>query len=245
MKASFPRILSSQKTFYWTLPAALHCDAFSFQSSAPAALLLLGMHIKDPLPWMCARNPVEWEQEPALLDLECKRILGKRYRLFTEDHSTTPNSSLLYEPIDTIAVILKLLKSIDHNFLDPNQTLPQLIKVPGKLLPRHLFAQAEIRFSTSTVKLYSRNFSELSQCLHAELSLLFALSEMLRGLPPENQPIRSFHLHSTLKPCKMCAAFLHLVRGFCQSFDVSFDEHDPGKLASDTLLDRYGYRSHL
>jgi len=121
--------------------------------------------------------------------------------------------------------------------------VPSIPKSPGQIGPRPITATVEVRFAGDVLTLHGRNYSETSQCLHAELVLLFALSATLSRHPQSPSRLSLFHLRSQLKPCRMCAAFLHCVRDKCDDFSVVYDQDDPGPLARNTLLDRYGYRS--
>ena len=76
--------------------------------------------------------------------------------------------------------------------------------------------------------------------MHAELSVLFALGALLAETF-SNGRLQSFALETTLKPCRMCASFLHVVRGKTDDFAVRYEEDDPGPLARHTLLDQFGY----
>lgn len=202
------------------------------------ALLLIGMHLVDPMPWLCARNPLYFRQDPGLIDLESKRILGKRFKPYPDQ---LPEQG---ETLDPMARVLDLVEQAGHDFATEVEA-PHLVKTPGKLLPRKLVAHARIRFHDQELNLYSRNFSELSQCLHAELTLIFGLARILSQLSEAPQKLQDFHLETTLKPCKMCAAFLHVLRRKCDNFRVTYFENDPGRLAAHTLLDQYGYQSKL
>jgi hypothetical protein len=233
-----PFLLSSDRTFHWTLPPLLSFDYFSFQKDGAGSMLLIGMHLAESMPWLCARHPLCFPQEPGWIDQECKRILGKRFR----PHE---RPSLKEEKhLDPIAQVLETVTQTAHVFDEEPRFVPQ-VKVPGKLLPRKLTARAELVIQDREFCFHSRNFSELSQCLHAELTLVFALSRFLSELPEPPETIASFRLETTLKPCKMCAAFLHAMKPKCQSFHVSYVEDDPGRLATDTLLDRFGYQSQF
>ncbi len=196
------------------------------------------MHLADPMPWLCARNPLYFPKDPGLIDLESKRILGKRLK---------PGADLLPErskELDPIVRVLDLLDEAGHSFTREVEP-PQLVKTPGKLVPRKLVAHAHIRFHEQELDLYSRNFSELSQCLHADLTLIFGLSKLLSEMKDPPATLQAFQLKTTLKPCKMCAAFLHVLRRKCSIFRVTYFEDDPGRLAAHTLLDQHGYQSTL
>jgi hypothetical protein len=236
MISARPFLLSSDREFHWTLPPLLSFDYFSFQKEGAGSLLLIGMHLAERMPWLCARHPLCFPEEPGWIDLECKRILGKRFR--SRETASLGKESWL----DPIALVLQTLSQTGHAFEEEPRFAPQ-VKVPGKLLPRRLTAKAELAFQNRELCFHSRNFSELSQCLHAELTLIFALSRFLNELPEPPEMLESFRLETTLKPCKMCAAFLHAMKGKCQSFHVSYVEDDPGRLAADTLLDRFGYQN--
>lgn len=236
----FPYLQASQGPFAWTLPETLGFDAFAWRAEAPAALLLIGMHLSDPRPWDCARRPLFLKAQPGLIDLESKRLLGKRLRAFEELSSPL---ALALKPLDSIALVLSRLESLGHS-LESEPTWPNpATKEAGKLLPRKLLARARVRLGGEELSLVARNFSEISQCLHAELVLLFGLSRLLslRKLPPIPEALERFEIEATLKPCKMCAAFLFSLREKCQVFSVRYEEDDPGPLARNTLLDRFGY----
>lgn len=233
-----PRLLSSPKNFHWILPPRVSSDYFALQEQGAGALLLIGMHLTDSMPWLCARHPLEFSSEPGFIDLESKRILGKRFR----QHSA--QSPAAFQVIDPIARALAILANVGHAF-DQKPVHPELAKVPGRLQPRKLNATAQLVIGGENLTLYSRNFSELSQCLHAELTLIFGLSRYLSERPEPPVRLQSFELETTLKPCKMCAAFLHKLRQKCETFQVRYHEDDPGRLAADTLLDRFGYEGVL
>jgi hypothetical protein len=144
--------------------------------------------------------------------------------------------------MDPLALVLKTLDKAGHSF-ESEPEHPTLAKTPGKLIPRKLTAKAQITLHNTEMTLHSRNFSELSQCLHAELTLIFGLSRLLSLIPNQPEKLEAFNLETTLKPCKMCAAFLHVLRRKCKSFQVTYFEDDPGRLAAQTLLDQFGYRS--
>lgn len=230
----FPRLLSSPKNFYYTLPPRVSSDYFAFQEQGAGALLLIGMHLTDRMPWLCARHPLCFSSAPGFIDRESKRILGKRFRLHPDEGSAT------FQVIDPIALVLETLENAGHDF-DKRPVHPQMAKVPGKLQPRRLHAAVQVVIAGERINFYSRNFSELSQCLHAELTLIFELSRYLSERPQPPDRLQSFELETTLKPCKMCAAFLHALRRTCDVFLVKYAEDDPGRLAADTLLDRFGY----
>lgn len=230
-----PRLLSSAKNFHWTLPPLVSSDYFAFQDQGAGALLLIGMHLTDSMPWLCARHPLEFSSAPGFIDLESKRILGKRFRRFPAEDPTA------FQVIDPIARVLDTLEAAGHTF-DQKPVHPELAKVPGKLQPRRINAVAEVGLAGESLTFYSRNFSELSQCLHAEVTLIFGLSLYLSARPQPPDRLQSFELETTLKPCKMCAAFLHALRRKCAAFRVNYHEDDPGRLAADTLLDRFGYK---
>lgn len=236
MTFDFPCLLSSQKAFHWTLQPRLSFDYFGFQKEGAGALLLIGMHLSDPMPWLCARQPLYFSDAPGLIDLESKRILGKRFKTNDSYHPET------LEQLDPIDLVLDRVHKAGHSFAKGAEH-PLLDKTPGKLLPRKLTATAHIVFQGQEFTLHSRNFSELSQCLHAELTLIFGLSRRLSQMPDQAAQLDSFRLETTLKPCKMCAAFLHILRRKCSSFQVTYHEDDPGRLAANTLLDQSGYHS--
>lgn len=230
-----PFLLSADQSCYWTLPSQLQYDFFSFRDQGAGALLLIGMHLAESMPWRCARNPVYFAENPGPLDREAKRILGKRFQ------SGSRQGSLPLRLLDTIALVLQRLAASGHCFDSPPHREWPDHKNPGQLLPRRILASARIELADESFELHARNFSEISQCLHAELVLLFELSRRLsEKLLPLNA-LKAFQLRTTLKPCKMCAAFLYAVGTCCRSFHVQFDEHDPGRLAADTLLDRHSY----
>jgi tRNA(Arg) A34 adenosine deaminase TadA len=229
-----PKLLSSPKNFHWILPPRVSSDYFTFQEQGAGALLLIGMHLTDSMPWLCARHPLEYSSAPGFIDLESKRILGKRFRPHPAE------SPAAVQVIDPIARVLDTLENEGHAF-DKKPVHPELPKVPGKLQPRRLNAVAQLVVAGESLTFYSRNFSELSQCLHAELTLMFGLSRYLSEHPQPPDRLQSFELETTLKPCKMCAAFLHALSRRCEVFHVKYDEDDPGRLAAETLLDRFGY----
>ncbi|MCX6129272.1 MAG: hypothetical protein NTX25_09455 [Proteobacteria bacterium] len=238
---TYPHILASDRSFFWTLQPNLDLDYFSFRTEGAGALLLLGMHLVEKRPWECARNPVYFSEQPGYIDIEAKKILGKRFK--QAESSPLESTS---KPIRALDPWLEILASIDKAehcfFIQPRW--PDLTnKQAGKLLPRKLWAKAEVSFEGGKYCLYSRNFSELSQCLHAELVLLFGLSRLLSQEQKRPDRIISLVLEASLKPCKMCAAFLDLVRQKCLSFEVKYAEDDPGPLAANTRLDRFSYRS--
>jgi hypothetical protein len=232
--SDYPRLLSSPKNFYWTLPPRVSSDYFGFQEQGAGALLLMGMHLTDPMPWLCARHPLGFSAAPGFIDLESKRILGKRFRLHPAEGPAT------FQLIDPITRVLDIVDNAGHAF-DTIPVHPELAKVPGKLQPRRLNATAKVVIAGESLVFHARNFSELSQCLHAELTVIFGLSRHLSERPQPPRRLQSFELDTTLKPCKMCAAFLHALRPKCEAFQVRYHEDDPGRLAADTLLDRFGY----
>ncbi len=235
----YPRITASSQTHDWVLAPHLEGDFFGFRATGAASLLLLGMHLLDPLPWICARNPVFTFGEQGQIDLASKRILGKRYR---EGLSLEGKAEDQY--LQPLLLVMAKLRELEPQFPWRTFEIPDLQKTPGKLLPRKLSASATVVLDEEQWTLYSRNVSELSQCLHAEITLILALSVLLSQR--ETRPVlKRFHLNTTLKPCKMCAAFLHQLRGNFPDFAVSYEEDDPGPLARHTLLDRYGYFSRL
>jgi hypothetical protein len=230
----FPSLLASPKNFHWTLPPRVSLDYFAFQEQGAGALLLIGMHLTDRMPWLCARHPLWFPSAPGFIDQESKRILGKRFRAHPDE---SPRD---FQVIDPIARVLEALDNAGHAFTAEPQH-PEMPKIPGKLQPRRLMARAQVVIEGASFTFYSRNFSELSQCLHAELTLMFGLGRHLIRQPRIPDRLQSFELESTLKPCKMCAAFLHAMRRKCDAFQVKYHEDDPGRLAADTLLDRFGY----
>jgi Bd3614-like deaminase len=236
------RILSSEQDFFWTHTKSPTWDYFGFAHEGAGALLLLAMHLRDKMPWRCARNPLEYNSSmPGVIDLESKRLLAKRYRLgeTSQTDCNTPTALPLIE-IDLMTEFQKIISASGHDFSQPI-IWPELPKIPGRLMPRAISAVVDVTFSGNHCQFHARNLSEHSQCLHAELTILLRLSTQLANqeLPPEK--IDSFKLHCTLKPCRMCAAFLYFASERCVNFQVSFDNDDPGRLASKTLLDRYGY----
>lgn len=242
MTRPFPylSLQSSDRSSIWTLPPRVSSDYFSLQNEGAGALLLIGMHLSDAMPWTCARNPLHFVKGPGLIDLESKRILGKRFRIASEG-SLESHSSPALNVIDPIALVLERLSIAGHSFQPDEEAWPDLKKEPGKLLPRKLSAKAFVSWSEGEIQLASRNFSEISQCLHAEVTLIFALSRLLCEQPRQVEALDEFRLETTLKPCRMCAAFLHAIKGNCRSFAVAYLEDDPGPLAANTLLDRFGY----
>ena len=240
MGPMFPCLLDSTASFYWTLPQTRGFDYFGFYGEGAGALLLIGMHLSDPMPWKCARRPLWFVHEPGLIDRESKRILGKR-----QAQVSTPKLAVHpYRPIDPMAMVLSTLRDCGHNML-VESARPDLIKAPGKLLPRRLHARARILMSGESVTLFSRNFSERSQCLHAELTLLIGLNQLLGEQLMAPPFLDELHIYTTLKPCKMCAAFLHIARQRSRIFALYYAQDDPGRLAADTCLDRFGYESSL
>jgi hypothetical protein len=238
MTDDYPRLLASNREFFWTLRPDLSFDYFSFQEEGAGSLLLIGMHLSDAMPWLCARNPLYFARAPGLVDLESKRILGKRFRTDTD----LVDPSLPFRTLDTLALVLHIVKETGHSF-QSDSGIPTLPKIPGKLLPRQLKAKVQVTTEGREWTLHARNFSEVSQCLHAELTLVMGLSQLFSGLPQPPEKLDTFQLETTLKPCRMCAAFLHVVRKKCRAFSVSYEEDDPGRLAAHTLLDRFGYQS--
>ncbi len=246
---SSPAILSSHRTHLWALADPLRFDHFSWREEGAGALLLLGMHLSDPRPWSCARNPVVFEEAPGMIDLASKRILGKRFRMSSarpeadaqalRTADAHEDESAAMKRIDTIALINHTVRSTGFDPTSAAPQFPALEKEPGKLLPRPLVAAARITCERGELRIHSRNFTEISQGLHAEVVLLSLLSEELST--KDLGAIESFEFETTLKPCKMCAAFLHSVRSHTRVFTVRYEEEDPGPLAADTLLDRYGY----
>lgn len=232
--SDFPSLLASPKTFHWTLPPRVSFDYFAFQEQGAGALLLIGMHLTDSMPWLCARHPLWFPSPPGFIDQESKRILGKRFRAHPDE------SPRAMQVIDPIARVLTTLDDAGHGF-DKIPRHPEWPKTPGKLQPRRLTAAAKVVIAGEEHRFHSRNFSELSQCLHAELTLIFGLGRYLSERPQPPDRLQSFELETTLKPCKMCAAFLHALRRKCAAFQVTYHEDDPGRLAADTLLDRFGY----
>lgn len=231
-----PALLASNKGFYWTTPDEPSLDYFDFKVEGAASLLLLATHLSDERPWDAARNPVWLTGEAGWIDLACKRILGKRYRLKTEDTSL---SELRF--LDPIPVLLQKMRNKTHDFFDPKILWPEAVKLPGRLVPRQLVAEIKVSFAGETLAVYARNFSEVSQCLHAEIGAIMALSEALSIHPSPPSRLDTFELSTTLKPCRMCAAFLKQVKTRCRDFEVRYKQNDPGPLAHDTWLDREGY----
>lgn len=236
MSRLYPCIRAAKRDFYWTLEEKLTYDCFDFRRSAPASMLLIGIHLEDERPWECARFPAFLPEAPGPIDLATKRLLGKRLRNGADE---PPEWKGPWAKLDTIALALGKIDGTLHSFTGSPRWPSSSEKRPGHLLPRRLTARARIRWETAEIELTSRNFSEISQCLHAELTLIFELSRRLsRNCPPF---LELFELESTLKPCKMCAAFLFLLKARSQRFRVSYEEDDPGPLAQDTWLDRTGY----
>lgn len=223
-----PLILAADRSHYWGLTSRPPNDVFDFYREGQAALLLLAMHLSDPRPWIAARNPVLLSRSEGFIDSASKRILGKRFRAYV-DHA------LPIQRLDVFQAVISASKKSGHDFLSESIVFPERIKSPGKLLARELTAEATVKSAGKIYRYYSRNFSEISQCLHAELTLVFALSQDLREIP------ESFELQSTLKPCRMCAAFLYAVRLKTLKFKVEYEHDDPGPLAQNTLLDVHGY----
>lgn len=236
MTIDFPYLLSSNRAFFWTLHQRVSFDYFSFQEEGSGSLLLIGMHLSETMPWLCARNPLYFADSPGIIDTESKRILGKRFKIRLDP------LVMQHEVVDTISLVIQTINKTGHSFRSEPVMVHPIPKTPGKLLPRKLTAKAHITFNDVELSLYSRNFSEVSQCLHAELTLMFGLSQLLSQMPNRPEKLDEFWLESTLKPCKMCAAFLHVVRKKCRSFMVTYLEDDPGPLAANTLLDRFGYQ---
>lgn len=233
--------MSSDRNRRWTLARELSHDYFDFRSEAPASLLLIAMHLSDGMPWISARNPLYLDAAVSAIDNACKRILGKRYRdwsALSEAEKELPLSEL-----DTWGIIDQKLRVAGHDFQSPTVQWPELKKEPGKLLPRQLTASVKVEIASSTYELRSRNFTEISQCLHAELTLIAGLSRQLSLINPERFPINNLSFECTLKPCRMCASFLHSLRRHCKVFAVRYHEDDPGPLAQNTALDQHGYHS--
>jgi hypothetical protein len=222
-------ILSSDKQILYTLANDLAADPFGFSQEGPAALLWIAMHLSDPRPWTAARNPMYREPGLGAIDQATKRVLGKRFHW--GEPPRVPRKEL-----DPYGLALSKIRATGHDFTSVNIVWPSSEKVAGKLQARRLWAHASIQTPNRALDLYSRNFAEISQCLHAELSLLLYLIQ---------QPLTlvSFALRTTLKPCRMCAAFLHQLRHHTQAFKVEYEQDDPGPLASRTLLDQYGYQN--
>ncbi len=233
MKSFRPRVLASHRQSYWTLRDEISADGLKLIDEASGSLLLIAMHLQEERPWTAARNPLLFDLNgPGSIDKETKRILGKRHRQGLGDEA----------PLVELDPIALLLTRIKDEGLDLRQELvpfPERIKEPGKLLPREIIATLHIETDQGPTTWRARNMSELSQVLHAELILVFALSQWLSERPLAH--IQSFKLHASLKPCRMCAAFLEAVKDSCDSFEVSYEEDDPGPLAQNTLLDQYGY----
>ncbi len=222
-------ILASDRQTLYALKKDLTGDHFGFTREGSAALLWIAMHLNDPRPWTAARNPMFGTRAPAMIDQATKRILGKRF-------SSDDPPQLPVRELDPFALALTKIEASGHSFESEDVPWPTVKKVPGKLLPRKLLAHARIQTPDETKNYYARNFTEISQCLHAELSLLLYLSR-------EPLTLLSFSLKTTLKPCRMCAAFLHHLRSQTSSFHIEYEEDDPGPLAANTLLDQYGYRN--
>ncbi len=228
-----PRLLTSEKSYYWSLDPREANDSLGFYEEAAGSLLLIAMHLSDPMPWIAARNPLLFDARgPGKVDLETKRILGKRHRLGFGNETPL----ILLNPLP---LILHKVEAQGLDFNLPIQCFPELKKQPGKVLPREIHANLVIESFQQTIRWSSRNMSELSQCLHAELLLLLKLSSWMSI--NRIQSLTSFHLHTSLKPCRMCAAFIDTARYKTQNFRVSYEMDDPGPLAQNTLLDRNGY----
>lgn len=231
---SLPQIASSDRSFYWCLDEDLKADIFDFRSQGAAALLLIGMHLSDPRPWAAARNPVLLAGEAGSIDKASKRILGKRFRPYSpHDHPL--------KTLDPFALVLRASEGAGHDFSSQTIHFPERMKEPGKLLARNLIAKATVCAKGETFTFYARNFTEISQCLHAELTLILAMSRRFQSLAVTE--LDHFELETTLKPCRMCAGFLHALRLKSRSFQVRFEKDDPGPLAQHTLLDQFGYSS--
>jgi hypothetical protein len=250
-----PLILSSDGSFFWQLADFLKDDYFSFYSEGARALLLIGAHLSDPYPWRCARHPVLFDGPVGLIDAESKKILGKRFARLehltahpdlgppsNRPRSTTPKiETLRTVVIDPFAEVLRRLDQ-SEDMLDPQASTPwRTRKTPGKIVPRAIKAKLTVKFGDRELTLYGRNYGDISQCLHAELALLLALSRILGQNPESPQTLEFLRVTSALKPCRMCAAFLHIVRKKCAYFSVEYDLDDPGPLARHTLLDQFGY----
>lgn len=250
-----PLILSSDESFFWQLADILKDDYFSFGSEGSRALLLIGAHLSDPYPWRCARHPVFFDGPVGVIDSESKKILGKRYARLEHLKSCSDPDPSSNQPRNTTAkmdmfrtVVIdpfaEVLKRLDQSedLLDPQVSLPSgTLKTPGKIVPRAIKATLTVIFGGRELTLYGRNYGDISQCLHAELALLLALSRILCQHPDSPQTLDFLRLTSALKPCRMCAAFLHIVRRKCAYFSVDYDLDDPGPLARNTLLDQFGY----
>jgi len=130
--------------------------------------------------------------------------------------------------VDPISLAVKKIHAVADLF-DPQAAVgPTLPKTPGRIGPRAIGAKLRVTFGGHDLSLYGRNYSEISQCLHAELALMFALSALLAQAEKRPQKLDFFHLESQLKPCRMCAAFLHVVRAKCEDFHVTYEHDDPG-----------------
>jgi hypothetical protein len=249
-----PRILSSDRSFFWRLAEHLSDDYFDFQQEGAGALLLIGIHLSDPLPWVCARHPVLFDGPVGLIDGESKRILGKRFGSIATapgdgDHENKDHAGIAaplhVRHVDPIALAVKKVLGMGDLF-DPQAAVgPSLPKTPGKIRPRAIGAKLHVMFDDHDLTLYGRNYSEISQCLHAELALIFVLSAILEKTVKKSDRLDFFHLESQLKPCRMCAAFLHKVRTKCDDFRVDYERDDPGPLARNTMLDQFGYEHGL
>ncbi|MFY7928264.1 MAG: Bd3614 family nucleic acid deaminase [Oligoflexus sp.] len=233
-----PYVLASDRSFYWVSVAKPRADFFDFVEEGSGALLLLAVHLCDPMPWLAARHALCFEQKAGIIDKESKRILGKR---FCEEKAASP--TVHRHVLDPILLLTERLAASKYDFLRTDIPTSLFVKQPGKLLPRKLQASVSVCYKGGTFELHSRNFSEISQCLHAELCVLLELSRRLSVMDEPPLWLESFHLKTTLKPCRMCAAFLHITRSRCHKFSVTYEEEDPGRLAQNTLLDRWGYES--
>jgi len=249
-----PLILSSDGSFFWRLAEHLRDDYFDFRHEGAGALLLIGIHLSDPLPWVCARHPVLFDGPVGLIDTESKRILGKLLgniapspghgeRENDDRTDTAPLSKTRH--VDPIALAVKKIHAMGDLF-DPQAAVgPNIPKTPGRIGPRAIGAKLHVTFDGHDLRFYGRNYSEISQCLHAELALVFVLSAILKESVKKPERLDFFHLESQLKPCRMCAAFLHTVAAKCDDFRVDYERDDPGPLARNTLLDQYGYEHGL
>lgn len=238
----FPRILSSGKEFYWTLGGSLDWDYFGLAQEGVASILLLGVHLAESHPWKCARNPIVLQGDPGVIDQESKRVLAKRFHMSTDGSDRgVGGHNVPLKGIDLMAAFDQCIERVGHSFEYP-VVWPEWEKSPGKLVPRKISAELKVEIGLETWVLYARNFSEISQCLHAEIAILLKISEKISTMAQHPMAIQDFTLNCTLKPCKMCASWLYFVSKKCLQFSLSYELDDPGPLAKNTLLDQFGYR---
>lgn len=79
------------------------------------------------------------------------------------------------------------------------------------------------------------NDNAQNKTLHAEVKLVqkyFARTG--KALPPHST------IHTSLKPCRMCAAMIWHACEKPKSLKVKYDEFDPGRFAQNTVLDQHG-----